>query len=138
MIKRLLAGGIFVTENLNHVANFNQEVQTLVAPALSPLPPSIAVFVHALTVGLGLLGSTLFVAGGNRHSRLALGFLAVFMVLITWTWWFRRTGEFVWEVVDNEERRMRIIHCLKNLSIFGFILCLRDCSLTEVDRIKRE
>jgi hypothetical protein len=124
MWKKVLAAGIFIVENLNHAIRFADEVNTLVGPAVSPLPETVALVIHALTVGLGISGSVMFVLGDSKLGRKGLGALAIFMVLITWSWWFRRFGEFVWEVADNEDRRMRTIHCLKNLSIFGFILCL--------------
>lgn len=121
---RLCAAGIFVLENLNHINGFKDEVDKLVAPALSPLPPSAAYALHAVTIGLGLIGSVAFLSGHRRFSKSSLQVLAVFMVVITWSWWFRRFGIYIWDVVSDEERRMRTIHCLKNLSIFGFILVL--------------
>ena len=126
-IPRFLAVGIFLIENFNHIMYFSDEVQSLVGPAISPLPTSLAYFMHAVTVALGLTGSTLFLMSGFKKSGstsfvLGVWLLALFMILITWNWWFRRYGQFVWEVADDQDRKMRIIHCLKNLSIFGFLL----------------
>jgi type IV secretory pathway TrbD component len=123
VVSRILAVGIFVGENVNHVVNFEQEVATLVHPALQPLPTEIAMGVHALTICLGIVGSVLLLIS-ERRQVVASRILSVFMILITWNWWLRRFGVFVWDVPEVDERRMRTIHCLKNLSIFGFLLML--------------
>ena len=127
-ISRLMAVGIFTIENYNHIGNFKEEVETLVGPAWSPVP--IPSMIHAITIFLGFVGSVLFIASGfrkwNRHANLSLLMLCVFMIIITWTWWFRRFGVFVWEVEDEIDRRNRIIHCLKNMSIFGLLLTIKQ------------
>ena len=128
---RALAVGIFVVENINHLLNFKQEVATLVHPAIQPLSIDIAMGVHALTICLGIVGSVLFIAS-ERMQWIAARILSVFMVLITWNWWLRRFGVFVWDVPEADDRRMRTIHCLKNLSIFGFLLML-----SQTDNVSR-
>ena len=54
---RIIAVGIFVIENINHSLNFESEVNSLVAPALAPIPIFLAYVVHGITVVLGILGS---------------------------------------------------------------------------------
>ena len=56
---RVLAVGIFVIENVNHLFNFSTEVEELVQHAVRPLSISMAYALHALTVTLGLSGSIL-------------------------------------------------------------------------------
>jgi 1,4-dihydroxy-2-naphthoate octaprenyltransferase len=46
----------------------------------------------------------------------------VFMVVITWNWWFHRFGDFPWDNIDD--RRNRLIHIFKNCSLFGLFLTL--------------
>jgi hypothetical protein len=126
---RAIAAGIFVFENINHISAFENEVRTIVIPAINPIPPVVGYGIHALTIVLGLVGALMFILSGtslvpSKFERTSLRMLALFMVLITWTWWLRRSGTFFWDIVDNDERRMRIIHCLKNLSIYGFIVNL--------------
>ena len=133
---RTLAVGIFLYENMNHVMSFEEEVRSLVIPALRPLPTSVAYLVHAGTVGLGLTGSLMFLVSGYRSKAStdvlrASRLLSIFMVAITWNWWFRRYGEFIWDVVDGQDRRMRTIHCLKNICIFGLILTLGSLASKE-------
>ena len=117
---RVIAVGIFVIENINHFLNFEDEVTSLVVPAVTEVVP-IAMVVHAVTICLGISGSLIFLFASKRHLRIATSLLALFMCLITWTWWFRRHGVFVWEVSDIVDRKNRMIHCLKNASLFGFI-----------------
>lgn len=54
---RSLGVGIFVIENYNHLMYFDSEVSKLVAPAIRPLPRSLANILHAITITLGLTGS---------------------------------------------------------------------------------
>lgn len=125
-VGRLAAVGIFIIENVSHIMNFELEVETLVSPATSPLPSWFAVGLHAITVGLGLSGSLMFL--GNffwrraDRERVGAATLCIFMLLITWSWWLRRFGVFVWDVSDPNEKRQRTIHCLKNISILGFLV----------------
>jgi hypothetical protein len=121
-VSRVLATGIFIVENLNHLNGFNNEVIALVGPALHPLPLPFAYSLHGFMIFLGLFGSISFISGFRPLLSLALRSLGLFMIIVTWVWWFRRFGMFIWEVEQDDERRMRIVHCLKNLSIFGFII----------------
>ena len=127
-IGRLAAVGIFVLENLNHLMNFHREVETLVSPAISPLPVWIATGIHAVTIGLGISGSVTFLYNFRQRTanrdRLGASILCLFMLFITWSWWLRRLGVFVWDVSDPDEKRQRTIHCLKNISILGFLLLI--------------
>ena len=59
VIIRVCAVGVFFIENLNHALHFQSEVETLVIPAISPLPASMGQIVHAITVFLGLSGSVM-------------------------------------------------------------------------------
>ena len=56
---RIAAVGVFLIENINHIANFDSEVESLVKPALCPLPEWIAIGTHALTILLGISGALL-------------------------------------------------------------------------------
>lgn len=138
IVGKALAAGIFVVENLNHLAGFAGEVKSLVIPAIHPIPAQAAFLLHALTISLGLAGSTAFIFSDSKSSRFRTGarLLAIFMIIITWNWWFRRFGTFVWQVEDLAERRMRTIHCLKNMSIFGFLLLFsgKNVSLTKLKK----
>jgi uncharacterized membrane protein YphA (DoxX/SURF4 family) len=138
-IVRVLAVGIFAVENHTHLLHFSHEVDTFVTPAISPLPH--ASIVHAITIFLGQTGSLLFIASGFRrmHSkaRISLSMLITFMVIITWNWWFRRFGKFIWEIEDPAERRNRTIHCLKNLSIFGLLLVVRKAHAAQITDFKK-
>jgi len=139
LVARLLGIGIFAIENYTHMMSFHSEIMRIVSPALSPLPESVSSIVHAITIGLGLGGSLIFMISGLRpfksYSGISLKALLVFMLLITWSWWFRRNGKFLWEVTDSIDRRNRTIHCLKNASIFGLLLMIyRESSK---DRRKR-
>ena len=129
VIGRTCAVGIFVVENVNHLLSFEHEVSTFVAPAIRPLPLFVAYAIHGITISLGLFGSIVFLTGNSTLRTAALRILAIFMVLITWSWWFRRFGSFIWDLDNHDEKRMRTIHCLKNLSIFGFIMVLQRVSL---------
>ncbi len=126
ILARFLGVGIFAIENYNHLIGFESEVANIVSPALAPLPKPLCSIVHMITIGLGLGGSIMFMlAGLKRFSSFmshSLKALLVFMVIITWNWWFRRNGEFIWNVADPLDYRNRTIHCLKNLSIFGLLL----------------
>ena len=125
MLVRFLGVGIFAIENFNHIIGFHSEVSTVVSPALSPLPESLCSIVHIVTIGLGLTGSLMFMLSGFKRFQVlvipSLRALLIFMIIITWNWWFRRAGEFIWDVVDSADRRNRIVHCLKNTSIFGLL-----------------
>jgi hypothetical protein len=125
-VGRLAAVGIFIIENVSHIMNFHLEVETLVSPATSPLPSWFAVGLHAITVALGLSGSLMFLGNffwrETARERLGAAILCIFMLLITWSWWLRRFGVFVWDVSDPNEKRQRTIHCLKNISILGFLV----------------
>lgn len=45
--------------------------------------------------------------------------MMIFMVTITWTWWVNRNGILITDMESGPEKRNRIIHILKNISIFG-------------------
>lgn len=131
-LARLLAVGIFLVENVNHCFDFSKEVHEMVHPAIAPLPISLAYGVHFTTICLGLVGSSLFLSAkvGSKQFLSSVIALSVFMMLITWNWWIRRFGQFVWDIEDPRERKMRTIHCLKNLSIFGFLLTVGQIGST--------
>ena len=56
---RILAVGIFVIENINHIVNFKGEVNEIVRYAIDPLPLWLAYALHGCTIVLGLTGSIL-------------------------------------------------------------------------------
>ena len=128
VLARFLGVGIFAIENYNHMLNFQTEVTNMVMPALSPVPESACSIIHACTVSLGLGGSVMFMLSGfgpfKKFANPSLKALLVFMVVITWNWWLHRQGVFLWEVADENDRRNRLIHCLKNASIFGLLLVI--------------
>ena len=41
------------------------------------------------------------------------------MLTITWTWWINRGGVLYWDLEEGAEKRNRMVHILKNISIFG-------------------
>jgi hypothetical protein len=81
IVGKALAAGIFVVENLNHLAGFAGEVKSLVIPAIHPIPAQAAFLLHALTISLGLAGSTAFIFSDSKSSRFRTGarLLAIFM-----------------------------------------------------------
>ena len=73
---------------------------------------------------LGLLGASfVLVSGFDSAGRTALkkgaSMMMIFMVTITWTWWINRNGILITDMESGPEKRNRIIHILKNISIFG-------------------
>jgi hypothetical protein len=138
VMSRFLGVGIFAIENYNHLVNFESEVQNMVIPALSPMPPVVCSIVHGLTIFLGLGGSLCFLLSGlksfRKLARPGLRSLLLFMLIITWNWWFRRNGEYLWEVQDPIDKRNRVIHCLKNASIFGLLSTILLSHPTQIKR----
>lgn len=129
-LARLCFVGIFVVENVMHFLHFDTEIEQLVQPAWAPLPQQFAVILHSLHIVLGLLGACfVLVSGLDAAGRTALRkgsrMMMVFMLSITWTWWVNRGGVLFWDldVVGRPnlvaEKRNRLVHILKNISIFG-------------------
>ena len=83
--------GIFVVENIFHLMYFDQEIDGLVAPALSPLPRELAVALHTMHIVLGMFGAVFVILSGfDTAGRTALRkgckMMLIFMLTITWTW----------------------------------------------------
>merc|ERR1719316_276957 len=96
----------------------------MVQPAIAPLPREIGVALHSLHIILGACGAAfVIVSGFDTGGRTALvkgsKMMIVFMITITWTWWVNRGGVPLWTMPEGPEKRNRIIHILKNISIFG-------------------
>mmetsp|Transcript_25256 Transcript_25256/g.25486 ORF Transcript_25256/g.25486 Transcript_25256/m.25486 type:complete len:494 (-) Transcript_25256:34-1515(-) len=143
VLGRLCFVGIFVVENVMHLIYFETEMENLVYPAWRPLPRSIAVIVHSLHIILGLIGAILvLISGFDSAGRSALKrgsqMMVIFMLSITWTWWINRQGVPYWHVpfddISVNGRRNRMIHILKNISIFGALLSLQRLAKYDMNR----
>lgn len=121
---RLCFVGIFIVENIYHFCYFETEVQTMVMPAIAPLPRECAVCLHSLHIILGFCGASfVIVSGFDTGGRTALmkgsKMMMVFMLTITWTWWINRGGIPYWEMEAGPDKNNRKVHILKNIAIFG-------------------
>lgn len=136
--------GIFVTENLLHAYHFELEVDSMVAPALAPLPREAAVALHIVHIVFGLFGAVFILLSGlDTAGRTALtkgtSMMLVFMGTITWTWWINRQGVPYWELDPHPfwdtrcsaEKRNRTVHILKNISIVGALTMLQQLAKYE-------
>lgn len=128
-IARVCFVGIFVIENCFHFTYFDMEMEHMVAPALKPLPRQVGVGLHVMHIVLGLLGASFviisgFDAAGRTALRKGSKMMMIFMITITCTWWLNRGGIFYTDVDTSTpeggaEKRNRLVHVLKNISIFG-------------------
>mmetsp|Transcript_64603 Transcript_64603/g.140625 ORF Transcript_64603/g.140625 Transcript_64603/m.140625 type:complete len:529 (+) Transcript_64603:45-1631(+) len=136
--------GIFVTENILHATYFDIEIETMVQPALAPLPREAAVCLHLVHIIFGLFGAVfILVSGFDTAGRTALtkgtSMMLVFMSTITWTWWINRHGipywtldpYPFWDVRCSAEKRNRTVHILKNISIVGALTILQQMAKYE-------
>lgn len=144
-VARLLFVGIFITENIMHAYFFELEVDSMVAPALAPLPREVAVCLHIVHIVFGMFGAIFVVVSGfDTAGRTALtkgtSMMLVFMSTITWTWWINRKGVPYWELEPpypfwdircSDEKRNRTVHILKNLSIVGALTMLQQMAKYE-------
>jgi hypothetical protein len=94
-IARLAFVGVFVVECFAHIIDFRDEVENLVMPAIG-FTLYQALFFHALTISLGLIGSIGFLVGSASNSavitRMSLNLLLSFLPIITFVWWLKRDG----------------------------------------------
>jgi len=131
-LARLCFVGIFVTENMLHSAYFELEVDTMVHPALAPLPREVAVAVHVVLIVFGFFGAIFvllssFDTAGRTALTKGTSMMLVFMGIITWTWWINRHGKPYWQLDPypfwdlrcSAEKKNRTVHILKNVSIVG-------------------
>jgi len=136
--------GIFVTENFLHSYHFEFEVDSMVAPALAPLPRELAVCLHLVHIIFGLFGAIfVLISGFDTAGRTALtkgtSMMLVFMSTITWTWWINRQGVPYWDLDPypfwdlraSPEKRNRTVHILKNVSIVGALTMLQQMAKYE-------
>lgn len=135
---RLFFVGIFVIENGLHAWFFDAEIETLVAPALRPLPRELAVCLHVVHIIFGMCGAIFVILSGfDTAGRTALtkgtSMMLVFMGMVTWTWWINRNGIPYWEMDPypfwdarcSPDKRNRTVHILKNISIVGALTILQ-------------
>ncbi|CAE8627207.1 unnamed protein product [Polarella glacialis] len=140
--------GIFITENIMHAIFFDLEVDSMVAPALAPLPREVAVCLHIVHIVFGLFGAIfVLVSGFDTAGRTALtkgtSMMLVFMSTITWTWWINRQGvpyweldpHYFWDVRCPAEKRNRTVHILKNISIMGALTLLQQMAKYEIEAL---
>lgn len=140
--------GIFVVENVLHFLNFEAEMEQMVAPAVRPLPRQVGVGLHVMHIVLGLLGAGfVLVSGFDSAGRTALRkgskLMMIFMITITWTWWLNRGGTFYTSVdtstaAGQAEKRNRLVHVLKNVSIFGALNLVQRLALYDEERAPAE
>lgn len=143
-LARLCFVGIFITENMLHAAYFELEVDTMVAPALAPLPREAAVCLHMVHIVFGLFGAAfILISGFDTAGRTALtkgtSMMLVFMSTITWTWWINRQGVPYWRLDPvpfwdarcSPEKRNRTVHILKNISIVGALTMFQQMAKYE-------
>ena len=125
-LARLAFVGIFVVENLHHVGNFEDEVRNLVIPAVG-LPMFYSSLYHVLSISLGLIGSITFLLGSIIGDaviiRRSIDALLVFISMITFVWWIKRDGLWLWDSTDYKQRQ---IHVMKNIAIAGGLATVRS------------
>lgn len=116
---RLAFVGIFFLENVHHMSVFSNEVIGLVSPAVGMNVFYSSIF-HGLSIFLGLIGSVGFILGSiTGHATMmsrSISSLLIFLAMITFVWWVRREGVWLWDALDSKNRQ---IHLLKNMSIAG-------------------
>ena len=136
--------GIFMVENILHAIHFEFELDTMVMPAVAPLPYEFGVCLHLVHIIFGLFGAAfVLVSGFDTAGRTALtkgtSMMLVFMTTITWTWWINRQGTLYWDlnhfpfwdVRCSAEKRNRTVHILKNFSIVGALTILQQLAKYE-------
>jgi len=138
--------GIFVTENMLHSTYFELEVDTMVHPALAPLPREVAVAVHLVLIVFGFFGAIFvllssFDTAGRTALTKGTSMMLVFMGIITWTWWINRHGMPYWQLDPypfwdircSAEKKNRTVHILKNISIIGALTIFQQMAKYEQD-----
>lgn len=131
LLARCCFVGIFLVENAFHFWYFEKEIENLVAPALRPLPREIAVGLHSMHIILGICGASFVIisgydTGGRTALRKGSKMMLVFMLTITWTWWINREGKPYWTMEAGPDQKNRMVHILKNISIFGALMMMQQ------------
>mmetsp|Transcript_22012 Transcript_22012/g.48095 ORF Transcript_22012/g.48095 Transcript_22012/m.48095 type:complete len:526 (+) Transcript_22012:119-1696(+) len=146
VLARVALVGYFFFEALQHMLFFEEEIQTMVIPALSPLPREAAVALQSTLVIFGLCGSIVFVTsafdfGGRNMLTMSTSWMLVYLAAATWVWWINREGVPYWsldaypfwDVRCSAEKRNRTVHILKNLSIMGSLKMYQYMAIQEME-----